>query len=118
MTPVDLRFRGDLLRPVVSLSGEVDGSNADDLAERIAAAIRNDALSLVLDLSKVTYLDSSGVRLVFRLARGLRDRQQDLHLVVPCGSRVRRLLELAGVDVVARVLTHEQAQPEPHVEGT
>ena len=117
MTPVDLRFRGDLLRPVVLLSGEVDGSNADDLAERIAAAIRNDALSLVLDLSEVTYLDSSGVRLVFRLARGLRDRQQDLHVVVPWGSRVRRLLELAGVDVVARLLTQEQAQPEPHVEG-
>lgn len=117
MTPVDLRFRGDLLRPVVLLGGEVDGSNADDLAERIAAAIRNDALSLVLDLSEVTYLDSSGVRLVFRLARGLRDRQQDLHVVVPGGSRVRRLLELAGVDVVARLLTQEQAQPEPHAEG-
>ena len=116
--PADLRFRGDLLNPVVLLRGEVDGSNADDLAERIAAAIRNDALALVLDLSQVTYLDSSGVRLVFRLARGLRDRQQALHLVVPAGSRVRRLLDLAGVEEVARVLTHAQALPEPSAEGT
>jgi anti-anti-sigma factor len=117
MTPAHLQFRGDLLRPVVALCGEVDGSNADELAERIAAAIGNDALSLVLDLTDVTYLDSSGIRLVFRLARGLRDRQQDLQLIIPDGSRVRRPLELAGVEMVARVAPSGDALPEPDAEG-
>ena len=77
----------------------------------------NEALSLVLDLSGVTYLDSSGIRLVFRLSRGLRNRQQDLHLVVPAGSRVRRPLDLSGVDAVARVVPDAACLPQLHAEG-
>ena len=117
MTPVHVQFRGEPARPVVALSGEVDASNADDLAERISRAVGNEALSLVLDLSGVTYLDSSGVRLVFRLSRGLRNRQQDLHLVIPHGSRVRRPLHLSGVDVVASVVADTASLPQLDVEG-
>jgi anti-anti-sigma factor len=117
VTTASLQFRGDLLHPVVSLSGEIDGSNADELAERVAAAIGNDALALVLDLSGVSYLDSSGVRMVFRLARGLRDRQQELQLVIPTGSRVGRPLGLAGVGTIARVVPDLASLLEPEVEG-
>jgi anti-anti-sigma regulatory factor len=43
----------------------------------------NSAIGLVLDLSETTYLDSSGVHLIFDLADALRRRQQALQLVVP-----------------------------------
>lgn len=118
MTPAQLHFRGDPLRPVVALSGDIDASNADQLGSRIAQAVGNEAMSLVLDLSDVTYLDSSGIRLVFRLARGLRNRQQELHLVIPPGSRVRRPLDLAGVGVVARVLPTATALAQADREGS
>ena len=87
--------------PVARLSGDIDLSNVDHLAKGLDAAVANHALGLVVDLSAVTYIDSTGVRLLFRLARRLRDRQQALHLVVPEGAKIRRILELSGLQAVA-----------------
>lgn len=90
--------------PVVRMRGEIDLSNADAMAKVAEGAVPNSAQGLVLDLSEVTYLDSTGLRLVFRLARRLGDRQQALRLVVPEAARIARVLEFAGVSTVAEVL--------------
>lgn len=90
--------------PVAALSGAVDLSNVEDLAQRLERSVTNRCQGLVLDLTAVTYLDSTGLRLVYRLARQLGDRQQGLRLVVPPGSRITRVLELAGVGSVATVV--------------
>lgn len=90
--------------PVVRLRGEIDLANADSLAELAERAVPNSAQGLVLDLSDVTYLDSTGLRLVFRLARRLGDRQQALRLVVPEGARIARVLAFSGVSTVAEIL--------------
>lgn len=90
--------------PVVGLSGEVDLSNVDDLAVRLQQAVGNGACGLVLDLSGAAYLDSTGLRLLFGLARQLQDRQQRMVLVVPPHSRICKVLELGGIQHVARVV--------------
>ncbi len=83
--------------PTVALVGEIDLSNVTQIETGIRAAVPCTALGLVLDLSGVDYLDSTGLRLLFQLSRELRDRQQELQLVVPSRSRLRRVLELGGV---------------------
>lgn len=100
----DLELLGTPEWPVAALTGEVDLANAEALARRVEAAVPNSAAGLVLDLTGVVHLDSSGLRIVFRLARRLGDRQQRLRLVVPVGSPLRRVLDLAGVATVAEVL--------------
>ena len=95
--------------PVARLSGEIDLSNARSLGDRVEGAVTNRARGLVLDLSGVRYLDSTGLHLVFRLARRLGDRQQALRLVVPRTSRIRRLLLMAGVESVADVVDGDGA---------
>ena len=90
--------------PVARMSGAVDLSNVDDLGRQVERSVSNRARGLVLDLSGVTYLDSTGLRLIYRLARQLGDRQQALRLVVPDDSRILRVLTLAGVGTVARVV--------------
>ncbi len=95
--------------PVVRLAGEIDLSNAEELAKVAEDAVSNRAQGLVLDLSGVTFLDSTGLRLVFRLARRLRDRQQALRLVVPDGARIARLLTMSGVGTVAEVVPHHSS---------
>ena len=65
---------------VGALSGEVDLSNAAELERATADAVPNSARGLVLDLSAVSYIDSSGVRLVLSLAGSLRWRGQPGHL--------------------------------------
>jgi anti-anti-sigma factor len=81
---------GDVV--VARLTGEVDLSNAAHVGDELSAAVPNRALGLVLDLAGTSYLDSSGVSLVFDLADRLRRRQQQLRLVVPAGAPLRRVL--------------------------
>jgi anti-anti-sigma factor len=91
----------DAVWPVARMTGAIDLSNVEDLGRQVEGAVSNRARGLVLDLSAVTYLDSTGLRLIYRLARRLGDRQQRLRLVVPDDSRIRRVLTLAGVGTVA-----------------
>ncbi len=86
---------------VAALPEEIDLANARGIGSIVAAAVPNDAVGVVLDLSGTTYLDSSGVHLIFDLADRLAARQQRLVLSVPESSNVRRVLELVDVGVVA-----------------
>jgi len=86
---------------IAALPEEIDLANARAIAAMVSAAVPNDAVGVVLDLSATTYLDSSGVHLVFDLAARLTARQQTLALAVPETSNVRRVLELVDVTVVA-----------------
>ena len=82
---------------IARLIGEIDLANAQPIGSLIAGAVANDAAGVVLDLSDTTYLDSSGVHLIFDLAERLSARQQRLALAVPEGSRIRRVLDLVNV---------------------
>ena len=86
---------GDVV--VARVEGEVDLSNADSVKERLLEAVPNSASALVLDLSETEYLDSSGIRLIFQLEARLSSRGQKLDIVIPEGSKVRRVLLLTEV---------------------
>jgi anti-anti-sigma factor len=90
MATVEIEGRDEVV--VARLSGEVDLSNATVVGDRLGVAVPNHALGLVIDLSGTTYLDSSGVGLLFDLASRLRRRQQRLALAVPGESSLRRVL--------------------------
>ena len=81
---------------IARLEGEIDLSNAEALRHQIVEAVPNHALGLIVDLTSVSYLDSSGVRLLFDTARRLERRQQRLATIVPAASPVRELLVLVG----------------------
>jgi anti-anti-sigma factor len=83
---------------VARLRGEIDLSNVEDLRARLVAAVSHDSESLVLDLTETTYLDSTGVRLLFELADRLQDRRQQLRLVVTDAALVRRVLVLTQLE--------------------
>ncbi|HET8755373.1 MAG TPA: STAS domain-containing protein [Solirubrobacteraceae bacterium] len=90
--------------PVVSIVGEIDASNAGEIADRLRAALSNRSEVLVCDLSGTTYLDSAGLNLLFELATALRERQQQLHLVVAERSPIARMVAIVGLDTA--VPTH------------
>jgi anti-sigma B factor antagonist len=86
------------------IRGEVDMSNASELAAAITRATPNDALGLALDLTEVGYVDSAGIHLLYRLRENLRSRGQTLRLVVPDQSPVADALRLAGVEGLMEVV--------------
>ena len=82
---------------VVTVSGEIDLSNAHDVLEAIGDVVRSGATAIILDLSGVTFLDSSGIAMLFRLRQRISHSRQELRLVVPPDSPIRRVLELTKV---------------------
>ena len=92
--------------PVMHIRGEIDLSNSDTLRSQILPAVPANGPGMVLDLTHATYLDSSGIRLLFDVAEGLHARQQRLVLVVSEAALVRRVVVLTKLeDAVALVDT-------------
>jgi anti-sigma B factor antagonist len=83
------------------LSGEVDMSNAAYVREQLLASTPNDALALVLDISGCRYLDSAAIEVLFDVSRRLARRRQELRLVMPPESPLRRVIELTEVHTAA-----------------
>jgi len=88
---------------LVTVGGEIDLSNVGAVMARISGLIRSESSLVILDLSGTTYLDSAGLGMLFRLDQRLGYSRQELCLVVPPGSPVRRVLELTNLDQVVRV---------------
>ena len=82
---------------VARIVGEVDMSNAPALGNRLRELLTNRSVALIVDLGPTSYLDSSGVALLFALFDELQRRQQQLHLVVPEGSHLVRVLQITGI---------------------
>jgi anti-anti-sigma factor len=105
LSSVTIEDGGDVV--VAHVSGEIDLSNAREVGDRLAGAVPNHALGLVVDLGGTAYLDSSGVSLIFDLVERLRRRQQQLRLVVPETAPLRKVLRIvdagASVPIVATV---------------
>lgn len=98
MSPIDLTLDEVRGVPVARVLGEVDITNAAGLDDRLLAALDSEASGLVLDLTETTYLDSSGVKVLLATSTGLKERQQELRIVVSEGSFVKRVLEVTGLD--------------------
>jgi anti-sigma B factor antagonist/stage II sporulation protein AA (anti-sigma F factor antagonist) len=98
MTIADVVIETRELGPIVHVRGEIDLSNAETIRSEIIDAVPREARGLVLDLTETTYLDSTGVRLLFELADRLQSRRQRLVLVVREAALVRRVLVLTKLD--------------------
>jgi anti-sigma B factor antagonist len=81
---------------IVSIQGEIDLSNAAEFAAALNDAAAA-AESLVVDLSDVTYIDSSGIAELFGLAEQWEDGSS-LRVVVPESSPSRRVLNIARLN--------------------
>jgi anti-anti-sigma factor len=72
----------------------MDASNASRVEDRLTAAVPNSALGMVLDLSDLSFVDSSGVELFFRLGERLEHRRQRLAVALPEDAPVMRVFEI------------------------
>ena len=92
---IDVADAGDGVL-VARVLGDLDLSNLHAVHTALVDATPNDAVGLVVDLSGVQFLDSSGVEALFRLQRSLSIRQQRFAVAIPPEATIRRALELSG----------------------
>ncbi|MGA4545519.1 STAS domain-containing protein [Uniformispora flossi] len=81
---------------VVTVSGDLDFGTADDLARQLAAPASDGIRRVVLDMTAVEYMDSTGLRVLLTAARELRAAGGDLRLAA-ARDDVLRIIELTQV---------------------
>jgi anti-anti-sigma factor len=97
MTGLSLEVSSDQPdRVVISVAGEVDMVTAPELAECLQ---EHPATNVVVDLSRVTFLDSSGIT---ALVHGYNELQRTGHTLRTTNEHeiVLRVLEITGLDAM------------------
>ena len=92
LVSLDIHQRGDVV--VARLTGELDISVSARTGESISRSVSTAADGLVIDFSDLEFIDSSGVAMLFRLARLMQRRRQALRVVAPEGTAAARVLEI------------------------
>ena len=81
---------------VVSLGGEVDAVSAPQLGKRLLGLAEQGKKGVVVDLSEVTFMDSTGIGVLLNALRNLTTRDSQLVLVCPT-ERVLRPFRITGL---------------------
>ena len=82
---------------VVSARGEVDVFSAPGLDTELDALIAAGNPRLVVDLSEVAFLDSTGLGVLVKALKHAREAGGWLHLVIT-SDRIRKIFEITGLD--------------------
>jgi anti-anti-sigma factor len=100
---VDIQERDGGAVVVARLTGELDMAVAQSVGAKIAEGVPTSARGVVVDMTGLDFMDSSGVSMLFALARRIGRHRQALHVVAPDGRPVARVLEIVEFDRAAPV---------------
>ncbi|MEW2306862.1 STAS domain-containing protein [Streptomyces sp. NPDC006655] len=84
---------------VLTLAGEIDHDTGQALRQALNASSGAPRPRIVIDLSRVTFMDSTGINIFVAAHRTLTEAGGWIHLAAPTEA-VRRTLQIIGVDAV------------------
>jgi anti-sigma B factor antagonist len=82
---------------VVALEGELEIARVEDVREALDQAAGEGSGGLVVDLSDISFIDSSGLGAVVEMHDRLRREHRQLTVVAPRGSSAAVVLTLTGL---------------------
>jgi anti-anti-sigma factor len=101
LVQLEIEERGEVV--IARVKGELDLAGAPATGAAIGEAVPTSARGLVVDFSGLEFIDSSGIAMLFNLARRLGSRRQELRVVAVDGKPVARVLEIVEFDRAAPV---------------
>jgi len=92
--------KGDAV--ILALSGKLDATNAKTFEDKILSLINSGVQRLVVDLSQLEYVSSSGLRVFLVAAKRLQPTDGKFAL---CGMQdhIRQLFDLAGLSSILSI---------------
>ena len=93
---------------MVSARGEVDVATAPALRDGLDQAVDGDAGSVIVDLTGVTFIDSTGLGVLIGVRKRCLDAGRDLRVVVT-EPRILKVFEITGLTELFAI--HESLDP-------
>ncbi len=90
--------RDDRRGAMLSVAGELDLSTTGELSERVSGRLDEGARELTLDLRELSFMDSSGLRLLIELHDRARGEGWVLRLIAPRAEAAALVLRATGAD--------------------
>jgi anti-sigma B factor antagonist len=95
---LEVRVQPDGPRPTLAVDGELDLSSVPLLTQHIDSQIQSNQEALTLDLSGVTFMDSSGLRLLIEVNERAERDGWSLSLIAPQHDSATLVLRMTGAD--------------------
>lgn len=92
---IDCERHGETI--VIALRGDIDITVRHDLEDALRRAVPDDVLGVVLDLERVTFMDSSAAQMLFGLQQDLEGTRRRMVVALDPDSAVRSALELVDL---------------------
>lgn len=105
---LEIESRAQEDRVVVSLTGELDMASAPLLQAALEEAERTQDSALVIDLERLQFMDSTGLRTILWARERWEGRGREMALTTG-PSQVQRLLTVSGVRDQLRVISTPDA---------
>lgn len=103
---IHMEVKQDVL--LVRLSGELDHHSAEQLREEASEAIETkDIRHIVLNLERLTFMDSSGLGVILGRYKQIKQNQGEM-VVCAISPAVQRLFDMSGLFKIIRKETTEQ----------
>lgn len=83
---------------LLSIVGELDLSTITELQQRLEAQLSENLTTLTLDLSDLTFMDSSGLRLLIDLDQRAQQESWKLTLIPSKHEAAKTVLRVTGAD--------------------
>ena len=97
ITPLSIRNTSRAGGHTLALTGELDMDSASKLEEAVREVCAS-GTELVIDLRKVTFMDSTGLRVLIVAAALCEEKGHELRIIP--GEDIQRILEITGLDRV------------------
>jgi anti-sigma B factor antagonist len=94
--PLEIEVERTASRTLVIIAGELDASTASYLYDALSELELADARHVVIDLAKVTFMDSTGLSVLVTEHKRLEHTNGKLTIFSPPSS-IRRLFEITGL---------------------
>ncbi|MGF1520721.1 MAG: STAS domain-containing protein [Leptolyngbyaceae cyanobacterium] len=88
---------------IIEPAGIFDSTQADAFHQQVEAALEQGADKLLVDLSEITFVDSSGLGVLVIALKKVRASEKDMY-ICSVNEQVRMLFELTSMDRVFEIL--------------
>ncbi len=96
MHRLGLNTRVDNHSVIVEVGGDLDIATAGDLQEHVQSAVAEHGPWLILDLTSLDFMDSSGLNVIINIYRSVKEQGGSLALAAP-NERVTKVMRLVGL---------------------